>query len=213
MPNQNLKAKVYEVLRDRIVYLEYEPGTALEEKALCQEFGVSRTPLKEALLELKSQGLVKIYPRSGTYVAPIDILELKDLYVVKRSLEGLAAELAALRISASDLRKLESLLSRLSEPHPDRTLRELVRIDQDFHYTLHLASMNQPLTQMLENIHYRCLRRWFHFIDRIPELQEPVVANLPEVLDALKRRQPAQARAAMEKHVSSFIAAFSKILN
>lgn len=115
--------------------------------------------------------------------------------MVKRSLESLAAELATLRIPASNLRKLESLLIRLSEPHLDSTLKELVRIDQDFHYILHLASMNQPLTQMLENIHYRCPRGWFHFIDRIPELQEPVVANLPEVLDALKRRQPAQARA------------------
>lgn len=212
MASVNLKDMVYETLRDRIVYLEYKPGAVLEEKPLCQEFGVSRTPLREALLRLKEQGLVSIYPRSGSYVAQIDILELRNLFVVKQNLDGLSAELAATRIPAADLERLSETLRLIESASKASDFRKLVMIDTEFHEILHNATMNEPLKSLLEIMRYRCRRGWYYYMELFPELQSPVVDNLTQVLEALGRRDPAAARVAMETHTAAFIAIFNKVL-
>ena len=78
-----LSEKIFESLRDRIVHMEYPPGTALSEKDLCEEFGVSRTPLREAIRRLEDMKLVNALPRYGTYVTPLDIHEIRCAFEVK----------------------------------------------------------------------------------------------------------------------------------
>jgi DNA-binding GntR family transcriptional regulator len=206
------KQDVYETMRDRIIYVQYEPGMLIDEKEICRELGISRTPLREALLRLKEQGLVTVYPRFGSYVSEINVLDLRDLFIVKKNLDGLASELAATRMPDSALEHLTRLVDEIEPSRDNGDFKRLVAIDQQFHEAIHDSTFNKPLNDLLEVIRYRCRRGWFYFMDRIPGLQGAAVHNLAEVLAAFEKKDSAEARRAMEIHVSCFIDAFSKLL-
>jgi len=116
---QTLHNKIFETLRDRIVYMDYSPGMGLTEKELCGEFKVSRTPLREAIRKLEEMKLVTVIPRFGTYVSSIDINEIRCAFEVKIKLEGLAGELAARRITSDKLEEMRRLIG-----DADRILQE-----------------------------------------------------------------------------------------
>ena len=199
----DFKTQIYNVLRDRIVYLTYKPGQILNEQEIAAEFAISRTPVREALMKLQELRLIKIIPRSGTFVASIDYFELKNLFVVKENLEGLAAELAAERISQSDLAYLADLIADLEEIEKNNDVQEITEIDRKFHNRIHELSLNQPLIEMLESISLRCARSWFYFSEVFNEFQHSII-NLREVYAALEKKDKVLARAAMECHVREF---------
>ena len=96
-------AYIYEVLRGRIVALALPPGTVLQEKEFAEEFGVSRTPAREALLRLAEEQLVDIYPQSSTLVAPIRVSFVKDAMVIRDALERYSAHAAAERVDTAQM--------------------------------------------------------------------------------------------------------------
>ena len=100
-------ARIHAALRDRIVALELAPGSALPEKEFAESFGVSRTPVREALLRLAEEQLVDIYPQSGTFVAPIRVSVVQDAMVIRNALERFAAGAAAARARAADIAALD----------------------------------------------------------------------------------------------------------
>ena len=105
-------ARIHAALRDRIVALELAPGSALPEKEFAESFGVSRTPVREALLRLAEEQLVDIYPQSGTFVAPIRVSVVQDAMVIRNALERFAAGAAAARAGDADIAALDA------EPRP-----------------------------------------------------------------------------------------------
>ena len=106
----SLSQKIFNTLRDKIVFMEYPPGMNFSEKELCKEFKVSRTPLREAFRRLEDMKLVTVIPRYGTYVSQIDINEIRCAFEVKIKLEGLAGQVAAKRITADKLEELQNLM-------------------------------------------------------------------------------------------------------
>ena len=111
MKSKPLYCRIFDDLRDRIVFGVYPPGTSLPEKELCQEFKVSRTPLREAFSKLQDMKLVTVIPRFGTTVTAVDIHEIRCAFEVKIKLEGLAGELAAERIEPEKLDELDGVIS------------------------------------------------------------------------------------------------------
>ena len=105
-------ARIHAALRDRIVALELAPGSALPEKEFAESFGVSRTPVREALLRLAEEQLVDIYPQSGTFVAPIRVSVVQDAMVIRNALERFAAGAAAARAGVADIAALDQNLAR-----------------------------------------------------------------------------------------------------
>ena len=103
---------VYRELHAAIVSMALKPGTALNEKALAERFGTSRTPIREALIRLVEDGLVNIYPQSGTFVAPIPISRIPEAVVIRQALEGATVERAARRAAAADVARLDDVLAR-----------------------------------------------------------------------------------------------------
>ena len=128
----------------------YRPGDRLVEADLAERFGVSRTPIREALQRLETQGVVTRDGRS-LVVASLDHDQLGELYVVRAELEGLAARLAAQHAAPEEIRVLWEMLAR------DRTLvadpDRLARANKRFHRQIHLASHNRYLIQQLEMVH------------------------------------------------------------
>lgn len=153
-----LSESIFKTLRDRIIYLDYPQNFVLTEKQLCEEFGVSRTPLREAILKLESMHLVKSVPRYGTVVTPIDIKEIQDTYKVKANLEAMAGREAARRITAEESADLERIIEELLGAAGTRDIRAMFDGDIRFHEAIWRATGNLVLFDLLEDLHARCLR-------------------------------------------------------
>jgi len=203
---KSLPADIFAALRDRIVYLEYPPGKTLSDKELCQEFGVSRTPLREALRKLEDMGLVTILPRYGTHVAVMDIDDIRCAFDVRLKLEALAGAEAARRIEADSLEELHSLVQGLdalsqSDEHDQLAMMAL---DSRFHEIVYESAKNPILLNFLENLYSRCARAWNASLGATDPLTENI-EQLWEIYKALKIRDRAETARLCEEHVQSFI--------
>lgn len=199
-----LHNEIFKTLLDRIVHMEYPPRMSLSEKALCEEFKVSRTPLREALRKLEDMKLVTALPRYGTYVTPVDINEIRCAFEVKIKLEGLAGALAAKRITADKLQELGELIEKADSILKHGGHRELIEIDFSFHEIIREATQNEILQEFLENLHGRCARLWSSSLSEIIPTPE-VIDQLREIYLALEKRDGEKVADLMEKHVQYFI--------
>ncbi len=196
--------KIFRTLRDRIVYLEYPPGKLIPEKELCGEFGVSRTPLREAIKKLKEMKLVNVIPRYGTYVSPVDINEVRSAFEVKIKLEGLAGTVAAKRITNDKLNEMKDLIQEADLLLNEDGHRHLIEIDTRFHEIIYKATQNPILQEILENLHSRCARLWNSALSGL--IPVPIIINqLKEIYSSLEHRDPERSSQLMEQHVRYFI--------
>ena len=202
--NISLSGKIFKTLRDRIVYMEYPPGKLLPEKDLCDEFKVSRTPLREAIQKLKEMKLVTVIPRYGTYVSPVDINEIRSAFEVKIKLEGLAGEVAAKRITGDKLAEMKALIKRADVVLKEDGQRRLIEIDTQFHEIIYQATQNPILLEMLENLHGRCARLWNSALSEVIPIAT-VIRQLKDIYSSLEKREANKARQLMEDHVRYFI--------
>jgi DNA-binding GntR family transcriptional regulator len=211
---KSLPENIFETIRDRIVYGTYPPGSILPEKELCEEFGVSRTPLREAVLKLQDMKLLTVIPRFGTHVSPVDIHEIRCAFEVKTRLEGLAGELAAERIRPEALDELKAIITEagraLREHGPGRHNR-LIEIEARFHRLVLDAAQNPVLEEFLSNLHSRCARLWSTALSEVVPNKD-ILDQLNGVFQALKNRDPAEARRQMERHVQYFIDKIKNLL-
>ncbi len=190
----HLSYALLQAIRDRIVLGEYPPGQLLSEKELCEEFKVSRTPFREAIRKLEELKLVRVVPRFGSYVAKIDILEVKNAYEVRRPLEVLAARLAARRRTSNHIEEMEALVieaETLLKLQEDSVKSNL---DKRCHQLIYEASQNPILVETLDNLSQICFRVWnspmrsnFQAQEIIDEFQEGFIALKEKDGDTLAR--------------------------
>ncbi len=151
MKAQRLPQKdAYAMILEAIDMGVYTPGDRLVESDLAERFGVSRTPIREALQRLETQSVLTRDGRS-LMVASLDHNQLAELYVVRAELEGLAARLAARHAAPEEIRVLRKMVSDDREITND--LDALVRANRRFHKQIHLASHNRYLVQQLDLVH------------------------------------------------------------
>lgn len=199
----SLSAAAYFRIRDLIVTLELAPGTALEERALMERLQLGRTPVREAVRRLADEGLVAIYARRGTVVAPVDVRDLANVSEARIELEGLAARLAAARADSRDHEAVRQLLTELESAGEPADQRGLIRLDQRVHHCVHGATHNRYLQGTLAEYLTLSLRLWFLGLDRVHRLGDAVDEHrglLRAVLDGDANRAEAMARA----HVAGF---------
>lgn len=148
--NSNRLKDAYELIIEAIDVGVYGPGDRLVESELAERFGVSRTPVREALQRLETQSMLTRDGRS-LMVASLDHNQLSELYIVRSELEGLAAQLAAKHASPEEVRVLYDLIEadRNVVDDPSR----LARANRRFHHQLHLASHNKYLMSQLDLVH------------------------------------------------------------
>jgi GntR family transcriptional regulator, rspAB operon transcriptional repressor len=199
-----LHNNIFKNLRDRIVYMDYPPGKLLSEKEFCEEFKVSRTPLREAIKKLEDMKLVTVIPRYGTYVSAVDINEIRSAFEVKIKLEGLAGEAAAKRITADKLAEMKALIQEADVLLKDGGHRHLIEIDTRFHEIIYKATQNPILQEILENLHGRCARLWNSALSGVIPIAT-IISQLREIYSALERRDAEKAAKLMETHVRYFI--------
>lgn len=150
---KSLRSRVFHQLEQSILDGKYPPGMTLNEKKLCEELGVSRTPLREAFSRLEQEGLVESIPHKGAVVLGISSQDIEDIYTIKLELEGLAAQLAAERITPEELTELEETISMTEFYMGKGNVDKVVELDSRFHDIICKAGKNRPLRAMMSNYH------------------------------------------------------------
>ncbi|MFA5527314.1 MAG: GntR family transcriptional regulator [Peptostreptococcales bacterium] len=147
-----LRDLVFEEIRRSILSGELKPGQRLMEIELADRLGVSRTPIREAIRKLELEGLVAIEVRKGAYVSGISVSEMIDVLVVRSVLEGLAASLAAQKITEEEIKALLEISEKFNQSVAEDDAIAMNRYNNQFHNIIFEATKNKKLIQMANNL-------------------------------------------------------------
>ncbi|MDH3537722.1 MAG: GntR family transcriptional regulator [Gammaproteobacteria bacterium] len=153
--------RIYSELHDRIIMLQYPPGTVIRETDLAEEFGVSRTPIRQVLQRLKFEGLVETRNAVGTIVTEFDLESLKDAYEVRMKVGEWVGELAKRSYTDEDILEMEDLLKRTRNLLRSRDTNEYWRIANEVHQVLERVIDNKTLLSINDSLYYLTARSWF----------------------------------------------------
>jgi DNA-binding GntR family transcriptional regulator len=187
-------------LRDAIIEDRLAPGERLNERVLCVRYGISRTPLREALKVLAQEGLVTLLPHRGAIVAPLTVTELEQTIEVMRPLELLAGELVVRRIDDAGLTEIRALHHEMCAFQARRDLPNYFRANQAIHQRLVEGCGNRILTATYEGLNTR-IRRFRYRANFSPERWDQAVAEHAEMLDALGARDGVRLGRLMSQHL------------
>lgn len=191
--------RVYEQIKSMAISFEFKPGERLNEGSLASLLGISRTPLREALNRLNTEGFLSFMPGKGFFCRELNAQEIFDLYELRKSIETAAIRLAIKR--ARD-QHIDALLTFLRDTGPDpgeRTSVELVQLDETFHERLLAMSGNAEMLSVLRNVNARI--RFVRWIDMDRINRTKTQAEHRAVLLGVRSRDEAKCVPLLEKHI------------
>ena len=201
--DKNIKSKgqsVFLTLEEEILSGSLKPGDTLTEIALAERLGVSRTPLRAAIHALAEEGLVEVVPNKGAVVLGVSRDDLVEIYDIRMRLEGIAASLAARRISEEALAKLTESVE-LSEFYLAKNdCDHLKELDSDFHNILYKSSGNRHLCKILTELH-RNIRSYRKMSLSVPERLKTSVEEHKRLLAAISSRNEELAEKIAVEHI------------
>jgi DNA-binding GntR family transcriptional regulator len=195
-----LYEEVAELLRQRIFQRELEPGSWIDEVKLAQEYGISRTPLREALKVLAAEGLVTMKVRRGAYVTEVSDRDLAEVYHLLALLESDAAAVVAERATAADLKELQKLHKELEGAVKDRA--RFFALNERFHMRLLELASNRWRNQMVADLRKVMKLNRHNSLLKAGRIDESL-AEHRAVMDAIVRRDAEAARERMQQHFRS----------
>ena len=191
--------RVYEQLKAMSIGFEFKPGERLNEGELAKRLGISRTPLREALNRLNTEGFLRFAPGKGFFCRELDAHEIFDLYELRKSIEVASVRLALKRAKDEDIDALLAFLDATGPDPGERTSVELVALDETFHERLMAMSDNAEMLRVLRNVNARI--RFVRWIDMNGINRNTTQAEHRAVVVALKARDEAACAAVLEKHI------------
>ena len=197
-----LAAEVVERLRDLIIQGELAPGVKLNERVLCERLRTSRTPVREAIKFLASEGLVELLPNRGAIVTPITAATVREIFVLLGALEALAGELACINASDAAIAEIRALHYQMLAHHARGELAPYFRCNQQIHLRLVEGTGNATLanTYRALNAHVRRAR---YMANLSRERWDRAVEEHEKILDALTRRDGALLALLLRSHLSN----------
>ncbi len=194
---RNLAQDVADHIRDGILTGRLRPGTRIDQDAIAEDLGVSRLPVREALIALDQEGLVRTIPRRGTYVQRLERDDIADHYQLYGTVSGLAAARAVSRIDASTLAALEAVhdaMGRAAEPS------EQEQLNFEFHRIINAAADSRRVSGVL-----RLLARSLplHFYEFVPEWPLQAQHQHAEIIEAFRGGDAIAAQRSMEQHLNA----------
>jgi DNA-binding GntR family transcriptional regulator len=199
---QLLRDRIAGIIRKAIISGELIPGEKLSEPELSQKLGISRTPLREAIRILEQEGFLVVIPRRGAFVTEVSSKDVEDIYVIKSTLEGLAARLAAPHMEEKDLRKMEEINRKLQSFSDPGLSLEFFRIHSEFHFVFLKASGNERLFQINKNLmdHFQ---RFGIISFSLPGRYREATSQHEEIIDAFRRQDAASAERLVFENVKT----------
>jgi len=197
-----LHEQVADQIREMVRKGHLDQGQKISELEFCQELGISRTPLREALRVLASEGLVELTPRKGARVSRPSLDEIRDMFEVMAVLEGLCARTAATQSTAADLQTVEALHETLEEAHRARDEERYIQANQEFHQFVQSLAANRTLSDIVSGLRQKI------FLYRYRQLYQPgrlddSIREHRALLEAFRRRDGTAAEALMKQHLQA----------
>lgn len=197
---QTLYREVADRIRELIERGELASGQRIPERELCEQFGVSRTPLREALKVLTSEGLVELMPNRGARVRQLTLKMVKDTSDLMAALEGLSGELACQHISDAEIDRICDLHEKMLKHYRNRELAEYFRVNQQIHESILAASNNEVLQELYSNLSQRVKRA--RYTKRMTDsFWQRAVTDHEKMIVALKARDGRQLGQILRDHL------------
>lgn len=195
-----LPASTAERLRELIIEGELAPGTRLNERALCDRLGISRTPLREAFRVLAAEGLVALSPNRGAQVVRLSADDVRESFEVMSALEALSGELACRHITAAEIAEIRALTFEMLACHAREDLPAYYRVNRQIHDRLNLAARNRLLTQTYRTLNLRIQNLRFRSnLDR--DKWNRAAREHAQMVEALEARDGARLAAILRNHL------------
>ncbi|MDA8455022.1 GntR family transcriptional regulator [Acidovorax sp. GBBC 3334] len=202
--------QVFEKLREAIVNLDLAPGTVLARAELAERFGISQTPVRDALLRLGEEGLVDIFPQHATVVSRIDVPAARQAHYLRRSIELEVVRTLALEPAEATIARLRAQIEAMAAMAGPQTYREFVEADQGFHRLMYEAAGVPGLWDLV--------RRRSGHVDRLRRLHLPtegkaqaVLADHRRIADAIAAGDAPAAQEALRAHLSGTLSQVEEI--
>ncbi len=205
-----LYQEVAERLRQRIFAHELTPGTWIDEQKLAEQYGISRTPLREALKVLASEGLVELKPRRGCYVTEISRQDLDDIFPLMAMLEGRCAAEAVNRAKAADIKALQAIHEALEAAARDGRIDAFFEANQEFHKKIQELSGNRWLLSVIQDLRKVLKLSRLHSLSLEGRLQQSLDEHRL-IMAALQASDAARAEKLMHDHLLSGREALAKM--
>jgi DNA-binding GntR family transcriptional regulator len=210
-----VKANAYDELRNLLLGGDVRPGQRLSHRSLAKDLGLSRSPVREALLALEAEGLIEHRPQSGVYLREVSPRELEELYDMREIIEPYAAERAARMADTAQLEYLRRTCDEFTEIVGRRDLERwldapanrfrLSSLDREFHTTILTASNNRIARRFFENAQVLSLVVSWNFLNAdsgtLAARAIPTAKQHRAINDAIRRREPSKAAKLMRGHI------------
>jgi GntR family transcriptional regulator, rspAB operon transcriptional repressor len=205
-------SRIYADLRSELVSLQRRPGEAVSEAEIALAYGVSRTPVREAILKLSDDGLIEIFPQSGIFVSRIPLGALPEAIIIRKALEETTARLAAERATSSQILSLRSILERQREADTTSDREAFHQADEAFHATIAEIAKYPGIWTLIQQVKVH--------VDRYRRLTLPqagrmtqVIAEHEPILAAIEAHDAVRAGLAMGRHLERLLADISATQN
>ena len=205
-----LYQEVAERLRQRIFAHELTPGTWIDEQKLAEQYGISRTPLREALKVLASEGMVDLKPRRGCYVTEISRQDLDDLFPLIALLEGRCAADAVKRAKPAEINELKVIHERLEAAARDGRMDAFFEANQEFHRRIQELANNRWLLSVIQDLRKVLKLSRMHSLSLDGRLQQSLDEHRG-ILAAIEAGDAAKAEKLMHDHLLSGREALAKM--
>jgi DNA-binding GntR family transcriptional regulator len=198
---RTVKDSVVKTLRDEIIRGDHAPGQYLRLEEIAARYDVSTMPVREALRDLEAEGIVTIFPHRGAVVTKLTADELRDIYDIRATLEGMATRFAVPHMTEATLSELASLVEQMEKATGD--VVTVVELNHQFHISLYAASGRKHLCELNRMLRYRTQHYLHHYIVEVE------LGHLPRtqgehraILEACKRGDAEGAAALVHRHVA-----------
>ena len=178
---------VFNTLMEEILSGQLKPGEKLNISEISERLGVSRTPVREALKQLMSVGLVENVPHRSPFVKKLSIEEIIELYYIRGALEGVASRLAAQRLTSEQIEELERLCKRMEEKARSGKYDDFIEDNSKFHFLVYNTTNSPRLQEMLLQ-YYRQCEQYRALVMELPGSYEEICQEHKNILNSFKER-------------------------
>ena len=199
--NRPLYEDVADRLREQIFSKQLAPGSWLDEQSLAEQFGISRTPMREAIKVLASEGLITIKMRRGAYVTEVNRGDLEQIFTIMSLLEGQAAKETATKATEDELNRLDHLHHRLEKAAADRDIEQFFEFNVKFHELIQEIAGNKWMNGVIDDLRKVLKLQRRDSLSRGGRLLSSLLEHR-EILQAILNRDPLAAELAMRNHLA-----------
>jgi len=210
---KRLGDQIADVLRKQILLGELSPGRNIPERETAEALGVSRTPLREALVILEGEGLILMAPAKSPIIADPSIEDITQLLLVQSALEGLAGECACERITEEELCQIQLMHEGMTEIADQAEAVDFFLADMAFHEAIVAAAKNQPLIKTHTQYNSRLWRARFMSSRRRVKKRSVTLAEHTNIIEGLTLRDKEQTSVALELHLRDAIKNIATVLS